>query len=88
MDRDKRRGDGMIFHDLEMCDALDDLDDTLPDETFIRRQAERLSQWNNTRIKEDMLDYIIALINSEFGGETEEDAIMNWEKYKAKHKIK
>lgn len=78
----------MIFQDLEMGDALADLDDdTLPDEEFIRRQAERLDQCNSKRIKEDMLDYIITLINEELGGETEEDAIRNWEQYKRKHKI-
>lgn len=77
----------MIFRDLEMSDALADLDDdTMPDEIFLLRQAERLSKCSNTRIKEEMLDYIVGLINHEFGGETEEDAIMNWEKYKAKHK--
>ncbi len=78
----------MRFQDLEMCDALADLeDDTLPDEEFIRRQAERLNQCNATRIKEDMLDYMITLINEEFGGETEEDAIRNWEQYKRRHRI-
>lgn len=78
----------MSFQDLEMCDALADLDDdTLPDEEFIRRQAERLNQCSSTRIKEDMLDYIITLINKEFGGETEEDAIKNWERYKTEHRV-
>ncbi len=78
----------MMFQDLELGDALADLDDdTLPDGEFIRRQAERLNQCNETRIKEEMLEYIIALINEEFGGETEDDAIKNWEQYKTKHKI-
>ncbi len=78
----------MMFQDLELGDALADLDDdTLPDGEFIRRQAERLNQCNETRIKEEMLEYIIALINEEFGGETEDDAIKNWEQYKTEHKI-
>lgn len=78
----------MMFHELELCDALADLDDdTLPDKEFLQRQAEKLNQCSSTRIKEDMLDYIMALINEEFGGNTEEDAIKNWEKYKAKHRI-
>ena len=44
----------MMFQDLELGDALADLDDdTLPDGEFIRRQAERLNQCNETRIKEE-----------------------------------
>lgn len=79
----------MIFCDLEMRDALADLeDDTMPDMTFLLRQAERLSKCSDARMKEEMLDYMVDLINCEFGGETEKDAIRNWEKYKAKHKIK
>ena len=88
-DSSKEWGYGMTFQDFELCHALEELDDdSLPDEEFIRRQAERLNQCSSTRIKEDMLDYVITLINNEFGGETEEDAIKNWDQYKAKHKVK
>lgn len=41
-----------------------------------------------SQIKEEMLDYVITLVNKEYDGRTDNDAFGRWEDYKRKMGIK
>lgn len=49
--------------------------------------AELVKRVKQDRNRQEMLEYLSNIINSEFGGNSTDDAINNWEAFKIRHGI-
>lgn len=54
---------------------------------FMASQAQMFANLSSDSIREEMFEYVVKLVNNEFGGTTTEDAIANWNHFKSNNGI-
>lgn len=71
-----------------LFDEVEDMNRSFFDsEAFFEKHSEFTKEFAKEQARKEMLAYVVNMVNAEFWGVSEDDALLNWQAYKELHNI-